>query len=330
MDSIAPSHPRTLDDIVAGRRAWTRDTISPADWTVRLTPECLTELRAVLAEQRRSPLPLFLLSPADFELHACRALMDRVREVLRDGVMFAVVDRLPLEEMTRDEATSVYWLLSSLLARPVAQKLNGQMLFDVRDTGAKLKPGSGIRPTVTNVDLTFHNDNSYNETPPEVVALLCLQTALEGGVSRVMSVYTAHNALLAEHRAILPRLYRPFWYDRHAEHEPGDETVFAAPVFEYGDRLHARLAVSEIKAGYALHGQGMDEETAAALEAVQSVFARPELRAELDFHPGQIQYVNNRGTGHARTDFVDGAAPEKKRHLVRLWLRDAGRRGYRG
>jgi alpha-ketoglutarate-dependent taurine dioxygenase len=319
-----------LDEIVAGRRAWTRDTISPADWTVRLTPDCLAELRCVLAELRRSPLPLFVLSPADYELDACRAAMDRVREILRDGVMFAVLDRLPLEEMTRDEAVSLYWLLSGLLARPVAQKLNGQMLFDVRDTGAKLKPGSGIRPTVTNVDLTFHNDNSYNETPPEVVALLCLQRSLEGGVSRVMSVYTAHNALLAEHRATLPRLYRPFWYDRHAEHEPGDETVFAAPVFEYGDRLHARLAISEIKAGYALRNQAMDEETAAALDAVQSVFARPELRVELDFQPGQVQYVNNRGTGHARTEFVDGEAPDQKRHLVRLWLRDAGRRGYRG
>jgi hypothetical protein len=43
------------------------------------------------------------------------------------------------------------------------------MFFDVRDTGAKLKPGSGIRPTVTNVDLRFHNDNSYNDSPPDYV-----------------------------------------------------------------------------------------------------------------------------------------------------------------
>jgi hypothetical protein len=31
-----------------------------------------------------------------------------------------------------------------------------------------------------------------------------------------------------------------------------------------------------------------------------------------------------------RTAFVDGGRPEEKRLLVRLWLRDAGRRGYRG
>ena len=77
----------------------------------------------------------------------------------------------------------------------MAQKLNGQMFYDVMDTGAKLKPGSGIRPTVTNVDLRFHNDNSYNETPPDYVCLLCLHPARQGGVSQVMSVATVHQAL---------------------------------------------------------------------------------------------------------------------------------------
>ena len=94
--------------------------------------------------------------------------------------MFAVLDRLPLAEVTRDEAIQLYWLMSSLLARPVAQKITGQMFFDVTDTGAKLKPGSGIRPTVTNVDLRFHNDNSYNQTPPDYVCLLCLHPAQAG------------------------------------------------------------------------------------------------------------------------------------------------------
>jgi alpha-ketoglutarate-dependent taurine dioxygenase len=115
------------------------------------------------------------------------------------------------------------------------------MLFDVTDTGAKLKPGSGIRPTVTNVDLRFHNDNSYNETPPEYVCLLCQQTARQGGVSRVVSVYTVHNTLLEHHADVLPRLYQPFWYDRHTEqHAPGESTM-RRPSSTGDGALHARL-----------------------------------------------------------------------------------------
>jgi alpha-ketoglutarate-dependent taurine dioxygenase len=313
-------------------QAWTRNTIRPADWTVPLPSVALDELRAVLTELRRAPLPTFLLDPADFALDACRAAMEEVRRVTRDGPMFAVLDRLPMTEMSRDEAVQLYWLLSSLLGRPVAQKLSGQMFFDVRDTGARLKPGSGIRPTVTNVDLRFHNDNSYNATPPDYVCLLCLHPAKQGGISQVMSVATVQQALQERFPALMDRLYRPFWYDRHAEHHADEPATFAAPIFERGadGTVKARLALSEIFAGYELRGERMDNETAAALAAVQEVFDRPELRVELDFAPGQIQYVNNRATGHARTEFVDHAEPERKRHLVRLWLRDAGRRGYRG
>lgn len=313
-------------------QTWTRDTIDAADWTVPLPPAALAELRTVLAELRRAPLPTFLLDPADFALEACRATMAEVRSVTRDGAMFAVLDRLPVEEMTRDETIQLYWLLSSLLARPVAQKLNGQMFFDVRDTGAKLSPGSGIRPTVTNVDLRFHNDNSYNDSPPDYVCLLCLHPARRGGVSQVMSVATVHQALQQDFPELMDRLYRPFWYDRHAEHQPDEPSTFAAPIFERGadGTVKARLALSEIFAGYELRGERLDNETAAALAAVQAVFDRPELRVELDFAPGQIQYVNNRATGHARTEFVDHSEPERRRHLVRLWLRDGGRRGYRG
>jgi alpha-ketoglutarate-dependent taurine dioxygenase len=279
------------------KQAWTRDTIAPADWTVKLPPEALVEIR-------RAPVPTFLLDPRDFALDACRATMDEVRRVTREGPMFAVLDRLPLAEMSRDEAVLLYWLLSSLLARPVAQKITGQMFYDVMDTGAKLSPGSGIRPTVTNVDLRFHNDNSYNETPPEYVCLLCLHPAKEGGISQVMSVATVHRALSQRYPELMARLHQPFWYDRHAEHHQGEPATYAAPIFERS------------KDG--------------SLKAVQSVFEQPELHVELGFEPGQIQYVNNRATGHARTEFVDFPEPERKRHLVRLWLRDEGKRGYRG
>jgi alpha-ketoglutarate-dependent taurine dioxygenase len=320
----------TLSETVRGPQAWTRDTLSPADWTVALTAEARDELRQVLGELRRSPLPVLVLDPRDYRLDACRAVMEEVRQRARSGPMFAVLDRLPMQEMSRDEAIGLYWILAKLLARPVAQKLNGQMFYDVRDTGAKLKPGSGIRPTVTNLDLRFHNDNSYNDTPPEFVCLLCLHPAMQGGISQVVSVHSVHNALLEHHADLLPRLYRPFWYDRHAEHEPGEPTTFAAPVFDYGDTLKARLALSEIYAGYALREERLDSETEAALGAIKAVFDRPELRVELDFQPGQIQFVNNRATGHARTEFVDFPEPDRRRHLVRLWLRDAGGRGYRG
>lgn len=320
-----------LEHEITGPAAWTGTSVTPSDYLVPVTPECAAELARVLDLLREHRLPTLLLDPSDFELHACRAMMRTVREKLDRGTMFAIVDRLTLTQTTTEEATQLFWLLASLVARPIPQKFDGTMFYDVRDTGVAMKPGSGIRPTVTNLDLTFHNDNSYNETPPEYVTLLCLSKSKSGGISRVMSVATMHNELRKRFLAALPRLYRPFWYDRHNEHAPDAVPVHSAPLFEYdGTSLRARIALHEIFGGYELRGEAMDDETAEAIGAVHEVFDTPGLSVELQFEPGQIQFVNNRATGHSRTAFIDGELPEEKRHLVRLWLRDGGRRSYRG
>jgi hypothetical protein len=41
----------------------------------------------------------------------------------------------------------------------------------------------------------------------------------------------------------------------------------------------------------------------------------------MDFQVGDIQLINNATILHARTAYEDHVEPERKRHLVRLWLR---------
>jgi alpha-ketoglutarate-dependent taurine dioxygenase len=319
-----------IDHQITGASAWKRGDIRTEDYRVVLDGPCLDEIRRVADEIRNHPLPTILRSPADFDMTNCHAAMAEVRRILKQGVRFAVVDRLPLEELSKDEAQCIYWLLSSMVARPVAQKLDGTMMYDVHDTGAQALPGSGIRPDKTNIEIRFHIDNAYNTTPPEIVGLLCLKTAKAGGVSRVLSFHTVHNALLARHRELLPRLYQPFWFDRQREFFPGEPETFFAPVFEGGEELRARFSVHQINSGYAMKGQPVDNEGAAALAATLEIFEDPEVSIDFEFAPGEIQFVDNRTLGHSRTEFEDYPEPERRRHLVRLWLRDHGRRAYTG
>jgi alpha-ketoglutarate-dependent taurine dioxygenase len=257
--------------------------------------------------------------------------MAQARAVLASGVRFALVDRLPLDEMSTSEATAIYWLLSSMIARPVAQKLDGTMIYDVLDTGAEALPGSGVRPDKTNIEIRFHNDNAYNATPPDYVGLLCLRAALSGGHSRVISFHTAHNQMLRHYPERLARLYEPFWFDRQREFHPGESPVFAAPVFdEGGTELKARFSIHQINSGHALRGEPVDPPGQAALDAMLDICEDDALSADFDLEPGQIQFVDNRALGHSRTAFIDDPDPAKKRHLVRLWLRDHGRRAYPG
>jgi hypothetical protein len=320
----APSRP------IEGPSAWVRADLRPENWRVELSTACLDEIRGVIDELRAFPLPTIVLGADDFAMPACRAAMARARVILASGVRFAIVDRLPVAEIGAGEATAIYWLLSSMIARPVAQKLDGTLIYDVLDTGQQALPGSGVRPDKTNTEIRFHNDNAYNDTPPDYVGLLCLRPAMSGGHSRVISFHAAYNEMLARCPERLARLYRPFWFDRQREFHPGESAIFAAPVFDRGAELKARFSVHQINSGYVLKGEPVDEEGEAALSAMLDIFEDDALSVDFDLEPGQMQFVDNGALGHSRTAFVDYPEPAAKRHLVRLWLRDRGRRAYPG
>ena len=102
-------------------------------------------------------------------------------------------------------------------------------------------------------------------------------------------------------------------------------------MFESRDgRLVARLSRFQVKNGYKIAGVELDPQGAAALDAFEEILNAPGMMARFQFEPGQMQLIDNRALGHKRTAFQDWPEPERKRHLVRLWLRDRGRLFYNG
>ena len=112
----------------------------------------------------------------------------------------------------------------------MAQKWDGTSIYDVCDLGRP--PGNGVRPDVTNAEQNFHTDNSYNLVPPHYVGLMCLRTAMDGGVSRIVSFAAAHDEMRRHHPDLLARLYQPFYFDRQREHAPDDIMATYHPIFE--------------------------------------------------------------------------------------------------
>jgi alpha-ketoglutarate-dependent taurine dioxygenase len=321
--------PPMLDADVRDARAWRRDEIKPSDWLVPLSPRCLDELDAVARAVRSDPLPPLVLTPEQFALDACAEVMGRVREKLRTGIGLAVLDRVPVERYSLDENRALAWLLGSLLGRLVAQKWDGTMVYDVKDTGKTLE--YGVRRSVTNLDLVFHTDAAWLDLPPELVGLYCINGARTGGVSRFVSLVSAHNEMRRRHPTLLARLYRPVPWDRQAEHAPGDAKVSRRPVFSYDGRVFMACVNEKlVETGAELAGEPLDAEAREALTAMRAILDSPALAVELTIARGQVQFINNRAFAHARTDFTDAPEPEHKRHLIRLWSREEGRRSFHG
>lgn len=317
-----------IEQEITGSIAWRASDLPQDQGNVKIGDAATAEIVALAEELAANPLPLEALRPADFDLPACRTMMATVKQQVEQGIGFAIVDRLPLEALG-EQAHKVYWLLASMVQRPVAQKWDGTMIYDVTDTG--LPPGNGVRPDKTNAEQNYHNDNSYNLCPPNIVGLLCIRPAMEGGVSHIVSFATAHNWLRERAPDLLTRLYEPFAFDRQREHAPDDVKYLWHSCFDdAGGQLLGRLSRFQVRNGYPLAGEEIDPRGQDALEALEEAMNAPGTPLSFHFQPGQIQFVNNRLLGHRRTGFTDWPDEGKKRLLVRLWLRDWGRPFYNG
>ena len=250
-----------------------------------MTDEALAEIERLTGFFSDNPLPLLQRKLDELELPACRALMSRMKSILDDGLGFAVLDRLPMDRYPIDRLLEVYWVLGQYIGRPVAQKWNGQMIYDVSDTGADY--AYGTRGSYTSVELNFHTDNAFARMVPDYVGLFCRHPAKSGGVSRFCSLYSVHQRMQDLYPEELARLYQPVFYDRQKEHRDGAAAICLAPYFSWrNEHMFARANASLIRKGYEVAAVAMDEALVAALEAIDEVCESQDLWFEAPLQRG--------------------------------------------
>jgi len=271
------TQPQILTQTLTSPMAWDATSAVDNEVTVTLGPACLGELDTIAQDLIANPLPTLLVNAEHFAVDHCQKVCRDIREKLDHGTGFVIVEQLPVGRYEHDIVVKLYWLLMSLVGRPVAQKWNGEMIYDVTDTGKKATAGSGIRSSKTNGGQFYHTDNSFN-LPPHYVGLLCLRPAVEGGESGLISFDSVHNKLLEKYPEVLPRLYQPFYFDRQREHADDEQLYSFRPVFDVNNNvLHTRLSSNLIRQGYVVAGEEMDDETVRTLAALDDVMESPEL-----------------------------------------------------
>jgi alpha-ketoglutarate-dependent taurine dioxygenase len=313
--------------VIPAPKAWHGPDLVDDDFVVELGKDCMAELEAIITEQRKAPVPTLVLQPAHFSMDACCALLRSVKQRLDDGLGFVILDRLPVDRWSPQEVTDVYWLLGSLVEPPVAQEWSGTMIYNVRYDGQGYT--ADTRAALTPEGLDMHNDSSMGEAPANYISLLCLQTARSGGKSSLASAYAAHNHFITKHPELLERLYQPFYRDKQEYQSPDAENWY--PIFaEENGGLRIRFNARVIRRGYQKTGRTLDDAGARTVEVMNAFLTDPAHRHDFWMERGQIQIINNRSIVHGRTPYDDFEEPEKRRHLLRLWLRSGDRRQFRG
>jgi alpha-ketoglutarate-dependent taurine dioxygenase len=304
-------------------RAWTADTVDPPQrWRHPLSRELLANLRALIAVQPNDRPATEILLNADQREAWGESLEPALRD-LEVGRGFVILDRLPLDRVSQREAVALYWLIGQLLGEPFAQNVQGTLLYDVRDTGQDVT--AGARFSVTSYESSFHTDNSFGDEVLDYVGLLCLKTAKSGGISQNVSGYAALDLLKREHADVLQTLSQPLHVDRRGGFRDGESPTVLRPIVAWdGPDVILRYLRYWIEAGHEKVKQPLTSSQRRALDVLDDVLKQPELRVEFSLEPGQMYFINNRWILHNRTAFVDYPELERRRHLVRLWLKAHG------
>ena len=304
-----PVHER----IFSGPGAWQRsDFHDESPCVYQFKPETLDELRSAPLEE-------------PFRLPSFEQDLETLRAELTQGRGFLLLRGITVDEFTQDELDRLYWGIGSLFGKLLPQNIKGDRLYSVRDEGANLSRDygvAGVRFSKTTERLIFHTDSApaLMGNTPDLVGLFALEVAKSGGASAVVSAKTVHNVILRERADYLRRLYRPFYFDRSVEWNPGEPRTFRSPVLRFDKDLQVRYFRIYITKGHELNGPLLEHEDLAALDYFESVMARAELQVQFNMQRGDIQLANNLFVLHSRTAFEDWPEPRRKRHLKRLWI----------
>ncbi len=300
--------------------AWKATDFASKDaLAVDLERRHLDAFAAAAAHLKDSVADFGAITPPDFPLGAIQDEVAVWRREVREGRGILLLRGIPVESIDPEDLRLMYLGLGSHFGRPVSQSALGDFIGDVVNVGDKDKRERAYR---NSRELNLHTDRC------DLVAMLCIRPAVEGGLSGYASALAIHNEMLRERPDLLAHLYRGYFHHRFGEQPPGEPIVTTEriPTFSIKDgvpsviyiRGYIDLAVEE---GHV----SLSDTELAALDYFDQVGNRPDVRLNFRLEPGEASFTNNCLLLHTRTAFEDSSDPSLKRHLLRLWLREDGR-----
>lgn len=294
---------------------WGEDLVKSPEWTVQLSDAEIDELLAV-AEQidfsDTTPLE------QDGPLPNLPRLSQRLKQVQHDLEHASGVARIrgfPAESVSLDLAKRAMWCISRHVGTPVSQSARGERMFSVQDAGFATDDARARGPN-TSKRLSFHTDRC------DVIAFLCYRQAKSGGDNDVVSSMTIFNEMLAERPDLVATLLEPYLYQRHNVDTGNELPYIEQPVFSFfKGHFAANLLRVLIERAYAMpETPDMTPKQREALDVLEAIAERPQLRLTFRQNPGDILFLNNFVTFHRRTEFIDYEESDRRRHLLRVWL----------
>jgi Taurine catabolism dioxygenase TauD, TfdA family len=247
--------------------------------------------------------------------------LGKLKKELIDGLGFEVIRGLPVADYSQKFAATIFCGVGAHLGSARSQNAAGHILGHVRDIGADANDPN-TRIYQTSERQTFHTDSC------DVVGLLCIREAMEGGKSLLVSTATIYNEMLSARPDLAALMFDPVATDRRGEVPEGEKPYLEIPVLNW----HAGYLTGFYQRQYIDSAQRFPDAPrltsirVEALDLFDALANDPGLHLGMQLQPGDMQFVYNHALLHDRTAFRDWPGASQKRHLLRLWLSVEGDR----
>ncbi|KAK2750608.1 hypothetical protein FQN57_002679 [Myotisia sp. PD_48] len=308
---------------ITGPTVWKAEDYkdNPEKWTHRFTEEEIAELSQASDDFIASGTPLTGISKVNFALPKFASYLDHLRADIVDGKGFILFRGMPVTEWGNHKAAVAYMGLGTYLGYFVSQNSRGHVLGHVKDLGDDANQIDKVRIYRTNARQFFHVDDA------DIVGLLCVAKALEGGESDIISSHHVYNVLAKERPDIIELFTQPIWYfDRKGETSVGEDEYIRSSVLylEPGGkgRVYLKFDPYYVRSLTRFSDAGIIPPLSPAQNEAIQVLEDTCLRLSLHMilEVGDIQFLSNSHLLHARTAYKDFPPPAPRRHLMRLWL----------
>jgi hypothetical protein len=317
---INPLSPETtLPPEIRDRSAWYGpDLKATTNWIAHLSEAEIAEVESATRELARlaeSSFDLTSISSDDFPLPTLGPRLHHLLDEVLNGLGFVLIRALPVRRWTKREAAIAFLGIGAHLGSLRMQNAEGHLLGHVTDLGrSSIDPHARIYQTRERQ--TYHTDSC------DVVGLLSLRAAKSGGLSSLISSTTIFNEMRRRRPDLLSVLLAPIETDRRGEVPEGGKPYFSIPVFNWHQGLLSAIYQRQyIESARRFAGVApLSALQIQALDLFDELANDPALNLTMALQPGDMQFVHNHTILHDRTAFEDFVEPERKRHLLRLWV----------
>ena len=274
-----------------------------------------TSIINLLIEKREL---LNTVDPCNFSF--LESMVSDFKKILVSGCGFVIIDGTCFEKFSKEEFQMIYQIFAKFLGELYVQNIKKEKLVLIKNEGKSMKTGGRYHQTKEGG--SHHTDSPQWKNVPDIIGLCCINPAKTGGTSKFISAYTVHNLFLQKDSQLLEILYNKFYFDKRGEIKENEEPTIFEPIMQFkNNKLLFRYLRDYVDSGHKIQNKPLTEEQDRSLKLLDEILSEENIVVSYDLKKFDMTFFNNHRVIHGRTSFEDFEDEEKKRLMIRSWIK---------